>query len=172
MATTPLGQEPLADLAKYPDPVYGADFRAAQRFREFRANVGMLQLFPCRLNNNTSTAEVDQHVYHLVLVLEIIGAPEIDVDIVRLEQTAGGRKPGFLCRYHESATCLPETDQFCELCLHDRAGAGAERLREKQRQADHKLGVHAVPDLGFEMNPIELALRVPLGVIRISDVLY
>ena len=36
---------------------------------------------------------------------------------------------------------------------------------------DHELGVHAVADLGLEVHPVELALRVPLRVVGVADVL-
>ena len=124
-----------------------------------------------RLQHHAAAAEVDEDVHHLVLVLEVVGAAEVHEDVVRLVQPAGGVEPGLLGRDHERAAGLAEAHEVGELGLHDRALVRAERLGEQQRQADHELGVHAVADLGLDVDPVELALRVPLRVVGVADVL-
>src|SRR3546814_838512 len=47
----------------------------------------------------------------------------------------------------------------------------SERLREQKPETDHQFGVDAVADLGFEMHPVELALRIPFCMIGIADML-
>src|SRR3546814_8032666 len=69
------------------------------------------------------------------------------------------------------AAGLAEADEFGKLRLDDRVGAGAERLREQKPETDHQFGVDAVADLGFEMHPVELALRIPFCMIGIADML-
>ena len=123
------------------------------------------------LQHHAAAAEVDEDVHHLVLVLEVVRAAEVDEDVVRLVEAAGGVEPGLLGRDHERAAGLAEADEVGELGLHDRALVRAERLGEQQRQAHHELGVHAVADLGLEVDPVELALRVPLRVVGVADVL-
>src|SRR3546814_8888183 len=71
------------------------------------------------------------------------------------------QKTAYEMRISDWSSDVCSSDLFGKLRLDDRVGAGAERLREQKPETDHQFGVDAVADLGFEMHPVELALRIP-----------
>src|SRR3546814_98514 len=85
VAGAPLSQEALADLTEDLDAIMGADLGAAQCLGELRTDIRIVQFALGGLDHRAATAEVDQRVHHLVLVFEIMGTTEVDVDVVRLE---------------------------------------------------------------------------------------
>src|SRR4029078_10906320 len=126
MSATPLRKKSLTDLSKDFDPIPRTDARSAQRLCQFRTQVGIIQLAPSRLDDNSTSAKIDQHVDHPMLVFQVIGAAKIDINVVWLELTAGRGEARFLRRNHERAACFAKANEFSELRLDHRARIRAE----------------------------------------------
>jgi hypothetical protein len=170
MAATPLGEKTLANLPKDLYAVVCAYLDPSQRLRQLWPDIGVVQFTSGWLNYDTPATEIDKHVHHSVLVLQIVGAPEVDVDVVGLELSAWRSEAGFLRGDHESSAGFAKPDQFGKLRLDYRVRTGAKRLRQEKRQSHHQFGMHAVSNLRFQMHPIELALRVPTPESVLSHV--
>src|SRR3546814_3739922 len=107
----------------------GADLGAAQCLGELRTDIRIVQFALGGLDHRAATAEVDQRVHHLVLVFEIMGTTEVDVDVVRLEKPARGCEARLLSCDYEGAAGLAEADEFGKLRLDDRDGEDRQSTR-------------------------------------------
>ena len=103
-------------------------------------------------------------------VLQEVDAAPVEQLDVRLEQPAGRVEALVLGREHMRVGRLLERDDLGEPRLHRFDLGGAEMLAHQDGEAGQQLRAHRLAHQRVIMSPVEHALRIELGVIRVADV--